>query len=101
MPLPVMTAEQRAAALAKARVVQQERSRMIAAVRAGELSLAEVFDRTDDMAKRTRVGRLLRALPGHGPVAVGRVLAEAGVDADKRIGTLNPSQRARLLAPQG
>lgn len=97
MALPVMTPEQRAAALAKARVAQRERASMIAAVRSGTSSLAEVLDRPDELARRTRIGQVLRAIPGYGPVRVTGLLAELGVEADKRLGTLTAAQRLRLL----
>ncbi|MGQ0842609.1 MAG: integration host factor, actinobacterial type [Sporichthyaceae bacterium] len=97
MPPPQMTPEQRTAALAKARAAQQERSAMIAAVRSGELALPQVFERTDDIARRTRLGQVLRALPGYGPVKVAALCTEVGVDPDRRLGVLAAPQRARLL----
>lgn len=101
MALPIMTPEQREAALAKARQSRLERSAMLAAVKTKELSFAEVLDREDDVAKRTRVVQLLRAVPGYGPVMVASVLSECGVDDKRRVGKLSPQQRERLLAHVG
>ena len=71
MALPNLTPEQRQAALAKAAQARRDRAELLAAVTSRQTSLAEVFDRADDLAKRTRVVQVLRAVPGYGPAKVG------------------------------
>ena len=98
MPLPPLTPEQRAGALAKATEARQARSALLARVKAGELTPGQVFERTDDeIVKKTRVLRVLRALPGYGPAKVTALMAASGVDARRRVGGLTGAQRAKLL----
>lgn len=96
MPLPTMTPEQRAAALAKAAEVRQARSALIAAVKSGEVTVSDLFDREDEITKRTKVVSVLRALPGWGKVRVANCLAECGIDETRRLGGLTAGQRDRL-----
>lgn len=96
MPLPTMTPEQRAAALAKAGEVRQARSALIGAVKSGAVKAADLLDREDEIAKRTKVTAVLRALPGWGKVKVSTCLSECGIDETRRLGGLTPAQRERL-----
>jgi hypothetical protein len=99
MPLPTMTPEQRADALAKATEARQARSALLARVRSGALTLGQVFERADDeIVKKTRVLQVLRALPGYGASKVAALMATSGVDEKRRVGGLTNAQRAKLLA---
>ena len=99
MPLPTMTPEQRAGALAKAQEARQARSGFLAQVKSGALTLEQVFERADDdVVKKTRVSQVLRALPGYGTAKVAAVMATSGVDEKRRVGGLTSTQRAKLLA---
>ena len=60
-------------------------------------SLAEVFDRGDDITKRKRVVRELGAVPGFGLATVVALMAVCGVEAACRVGGLSEQQRRRLL----
>jgi hypothetical protein len=74
MALPVLSPEQRQEALAKAREARAARSVLLAEVKAGTLTLADVLRRDDDLARKTKVAQVIRALPGVGKArAVGRV----------------------------
>jgi hypothetical protein len=98
MVLPIMTPEQRTDALAKATEARQARSVLLAQVKSGELTPAQVFERTDDeIVKKTRVLRVLRALPGYGPAKVTALMTASGVDEKRRVGGLTGAQRAKLL----
>lgn len=96
MALPTMTPEQRAAALAKAAEVRTARSELIAAVKTGKVTVAEVIERSDDIAKKTKVASVLRALPGWGKVKVTTCLTDCGIDEARRFGGLTAGQRDRL-----
>ena len=96
MALPTMTPEQRTAALAKAAEVRQARSALIAAVKSGQLKVTDLMDRQDDLAKRTKVATVLRALPGWGKVKVATCLTDCGIDEARRFGGLTDGQRDRL-----
>ena len=96
MPLPPMTPEQRARALAKATEARSARSALLADVKAGTVKPEQVFGRDDDVAKKTRVAQVLRSLPGYGPAKVTALLAAAGIDEKRRVGGLTAAQRTRL-----
>jgi S13-like H2TH domain len=97
MALPTMTPEQRASALAKATEARQARSVLLTQVKSGDLTLEQVFDRPDEIAKKTRVLQVLRALPGYGPAKVTALMTSSGVDEKRRVGGLTSAQRTRLL----
>jgi hypothetical protein len=97
MPLPTMTPEQRESALAKAAEARKARSALLAEVKSGGLELKDLFARSDDVAKKTRVVQVLRALPGYGPAKVTTLMTDSGVDEKRRVGGLSSSQRTKLL----
>ena len=97
MALPVLSPEQRQAALAKAAEARTARSRVLAAVAAGQLSIAEVLDRSVDTTRRTKTEAVLRALPGYGKAKVAALMDECGIDPQRRVGGLGQVQRAKLL----
>jgi ribosomal protein S13 len=98
MALPIMTPQQRMDALAKATEARQARSVLLAQLKSGELTPEQVFERTDDeIVKRTRVLRVLRALPGYGPAKATALMTASGVDEKRRVGGLTGAQRAKLL----
>ena len=97
MPLPTMTPEQRADALAKAAEARTARSELLAKVKSGELTARQVLERDDDIAKKTRVAQVLRALPGYGTAKVTALMASCEIDEKRRVGGLTGGQRARLV----
>jgi len=97
MALPTLSPEQRQAALAKAAEARKARGELLAAVKSGQTSVAEVFGRGDDTAKPVRVSQVLRAMPGYGPAKVAALMTSAGVDDKRRVGGLGEQQRRRLL----
>ncbi|SEH02691.1 hypothetical protein SAMN05444920_12923 [Nonomuraea solani] len=96
----VLTAEQGAMALLKAAQARTARSELLAKVRAGTVTVAEVFAmaQDDDLVKRTKVSQVLRAVPGWGSARVAAVMATCGVEVKRRVGGLGETQRERLLA---
>ncbi len=98
MALPVLSPEQRQVALEKAREARAARSALLASVKEGSLTLADVLGREDDLARRTKVNQVLRALPGVGPARASAVMERAGITADRRVGGLGARQREQLLA---
>jgi signal recognition particle GTPase len=97
MALPTLTPEQRADALAKAQAARKERSELLAKVKAGKVSIAQLLDRTDNVAKKTKVSQVIKALPGYGPAKAAAVMEEAGIDDNRRVGGLGDQQRRKLL----
>ena len=98
MALPTMTPEQRQVALTKAREARAARSALLAEVKAGTLTLADVLGREDDLARRTKVSQVLRAVPGVGPARAAAIMERAGIPPERRVGGLGARQREQLLA---
>jgi hypothetical protein len=94
--LPVLTPQQRAAALAKAAPARQARSQLPAGLKSGALSLTDVLARDDDVARKTKVTALVKSLPGYGPARTAAVLEAAGIARTRRLGALSDQQRKRL-----
>ena len=76
MALPTLTPEQRAEALAKAQAARKKRSELLASVKAGKTSIAQVLAKTDDITKKTKVSQVIRAMPGYGPAKAAAVMEE-------------------------
>lgn len=98
MAVPTMTPQQRAKALEKAAEARTARCALLAGVRSGTTSVAEVFDRRgEELVKKTRVVQVLRAVPGYGPARVAALMAVSGVTEKRRVGGLTAQQRERLV----
>ncbi len=98
MALPVLSPEQRQEALQKAREARAARPALLAEVKAGTLTLADVLGRDDDLARKTKVAQVLRALPGVGKARIAAIIERAGIPAQRRAGGLGARQREQLLA---
>jgi hypothetical protein len=101
MALPALTPEQRQAALEKAREARKARSELLAALKAGTITMTEVLAREDDVAKKTKVAATVKALPGYGPARASAVLPQAGIPDMRRIGGLGEQQRRKLTPALG
>ena len=98
MALPVLSPEQRQAALQKAREARTARSALLADLKAGTLTLADVLGRDDDLARKAKVAQVVRALPGVGKARAAAIMERAGIPSERRIGGLGARQREHLLA---
>lgn len=98
MALPALSPEQRQAALEKAREVRAARSAVLASLKEGTITLADVLGREDDTARRTKVSQVIRALPGIGQARAAAIMERAGITPDRRVGGLGARQREQLLA---
>jgi hypothetical protein len=97
MALPTLSPEQRQKALEKAREARAARSVLLADLKEGTISLADVLGREDNTARRTKVAQLIRALPGVGPARASAALERVGILSDRRVGGLGVRQREQLL----
>jgi len=98
MPLPALSPEQREAALQKAREARAARSALLAGLKAGTLTLADVLGRDDDLARKTKVAQVVRAVPGVGKARAAAIMERTGIPAERRIGGLGARQREQFLA---
>lgn len=97
MSAPTTTPQQREEALARAAQARRERRAMLDGLADPTLSVAAVLTRTDDVARKTRVAQVVRALPGYGPVRTRRVMGAVGIDSRRRVGGLGTRQTRELL----
>jgi hypothetical protein len=100
---PVLSAEQRAAALEKATRIRKERSEVKRQLKDGAVSLAAVLDRASrsEAIAKMRVLALLESLPAMGKVKARRLLDQVGISESRRVQGLGANQRAELLRIAG
>jgi guanylate kinase len=95
---PQLTADQRSAALAKAKQSRQERSLVKSKVKSGELSLSEVFNLADKdpVIAKMRVAELLAAINGVGKIRAQAIMERLDISPTRRIQCLGKHQVASL-----
>jgi hypothetical protein len=104
VPVPPLTAEQRAAALQKAAAARRTRAAVSAELHhAGEhpgAALAAVVARAadDEAIAKMRVAALLDALPGIGKVRAAEIMGRLAISPTRRVRGLGAKQRAALAA---
>ncbi len=99
MPLPTLSPEQRAAALAKAAEVRKARAELKEKLKKGELTLAELLDKAeqDDVVGKLKVSSVLQALPGIGKVKAVQTMEKLKIAESRRLRGLGEQQRKALL----
>ena len=96
---PVLTEEQRKAALEKAAEARRVRADLKDRLKMGSISLTEVLDQAteDEIVGKTKVLAVLESLPGVGKVKARRLMEEIGIAESRRLRGLGDQQRAALL----
>lgn len=96
---PILTAEQRAAALAKSTAARQVRASVKARVKTGDLSLSAVLAlaQNDEAIAKMRAVELLESFAGVGKVRALSILDRLGISQTRRLQGLGVSQRQSLL----
>lgn len=99
MTVPVRSDAQRADALAAALAARQERSRLRAALKARDLTAADVIDGApgNPLWGGIRVSWLLECVPGIGSVRAERIMSTLQIAPSRRVQGLGDRQRAALL----
>jgi hypothetical protein len=100
MPLPpVLTPEQRAAALEKAAAARRERAEVKEKLKAGGLTLEQLFAQGDgnETIAKLKVVAALESLPGVGKVKARRLMQELDISESRRLRGLGDNQRRKLL----
>ena len=99
MPVPDLAPEQRRAALAKAAEARRIRAELKQMLKAGEVTIGEVLDRSRsaDALAKMRVTEVIEAMPAYGPVKARRLMEELDIAPTRRLRGLGPRQRAALL----
>ncbi|MEI6401675.1 MAG: integration host factor, actinobacterial type [Actinomycetota bacterium] len=98
---PVLTPEQRAAALAKAAEVRTARAAVKNRLKLGSITLAEALASTDETISKLKVVSLLESLPGVGKVKARKLMEEIGIADNRRVQGLGQQQKAALLEQLG
>lgn len=96
---PVLTAEQRNAALEKARASRARRADVKSEVRKGNLSIEDIFTLTqsDEAVAKMRVAELLESYAGVGKVRAIATLDRLGISRTRRLQGLGTHQRQALI----
>lgn len=96
---PVLTADDRAAALAKAAEARRARAELKQLLKMGSISLRDAIDRTpnDEVIAKTKVLTVLESLPRLGKVKSRRLLEAIGIAESRRMQGLGEHQKAKLL----
>lgn len=96
---PVLTPEQRQAALEKAAVARRARSELKEQLKMGSLPLLELFEKADadEIVGKMKVVAALESLPGVGKVKARRTMEQIGISDSRRLRGLGEQQRKSLL----
>ena len=96
---PSLTQEQRVAASRAAVANRRRRAEVKKLVKAGELSLQQLFELAQDeeCVAQMRAYDLISALPAIGEVKAARIMKSASIAQTRRIRGLGPRQREQLF----
>jgi hypothetical protein len=99
MAPPVLTDEQRAAALARAAEVRRVRAELKQLLKTGSVTFAELLERAagDPAVAGMKVYAVLSSLPGTGKVKAKRMMETHGIAESRRLRGLGERQKAALL----
>ena len=100
---PVLTPEQRAAALKKAAEARTARAELKEKLKMGSLTLRDALEKADNdpVIGKLKVLNLLESLPGLGKVKARRLMEEIGIAETRRVQGLGAQQRQSLLDQLG
>lgn len=101
MSLPVLSPEQRAAALEKGLAVRRLRAELKRDLGNGKTSLETAIESDQDFIRKTKLIDLLKALPKIGPQKAAEIMAELKIAPNRRVGGLTAGQKQRLAARFG
>lgn len=93
---PVLSTEQRRAALQKAAAHRKARAQFKDEVRSGARHWSEALDASEIAIKKMRVKELIEALPGFGSLRALAILDRAGISHTRRVQGLGIAQREKL-----
>jgi len=99
MQPPQLSAEQRAAALAKAAEARKRRAEVKELLKTGSLSFAELLTKADEDALLggLKVEAVLSSMPGTGKIKAKRLMEAHGIAGNRRLRGLGERQRESLL----
>ena len=102
MAIPQLSAEERQAALEKAKAARIKRAEVRDQLKAGELTLEQVLDMKDDaVVGRMKVSTLIETLPGYGKAKAEKIMKDLQIAESRRLRGLGDRQRTALLERLG
>ncbi len=98
MPLPVLTPEQRAAALEKAAEARRIRAALKVRLKSSGASLADVLTdgESDEVIGKMKVVAVLESMPGVGKVRAQQIMERLEISPSRRVRGLGVKQREAL-----
>lgn len=99
MPVPELTPQQRATALASATEARRARAQVRRRLACAEARIGDIIAEgvTSPAIARMRVLALLESMPGVGPVTAGRIMDELGIARSRRVRGLGDHQARALV----
>ena len=98
MAIPQLSAEERKAALEKAKAARIKRAEVRDQLKSGELSVKDVLAQKDDpVVGRMKVSTLIETLPGYGKAKSEKIMSELQIAESRRLRGLGAHQEAALL----
>lgn len=98
MAIPQLSADERKAALEKAKAARIKRAEVRDQLKSGKLTVKEVLDQKDDpVIGRMKVSTLIETLPGYGKAKSEKVMSELQIAESRRLRGLGARQEAALL----
>lgn len=100
MPLPPLSASERAAALEAAARARKVRAEIKTDLKNGKRSLKEVIElgKSDEIVGKMKVSALIESMPGVGKVRATAIMEKVGIASSRRIKGLGIHQTRELLA---
>jgi len=98
VPLPPLTPEQRAAALAKAAEARRERAVVKNRLKHSGASLTEILKegQGNEVVGKMKVSSVLESMPGVGKVRARKIMERLGISESRRVRGLGSNQLAAL-----
>ncbi len=98
MAIPQLSADERKAALEKAKAARIKRAEVRDQLKSGKLTVKDVLDQKDDpVIGRMKVSTLIETLPGYGKAKSEKVMSELQIAESRRLRGLGARQEAALL----
>ena len=98
MAIPQLSAEERKAALEKAKAARIKRAEVRDQLKSGKLSVKDVLAQKDDpVVGRMKVSTLIETLPGYGKAKSEKIMSELQIAESRRLRGLGARQEAALL----
>ncbi|AJC11939.1 MAG: integration host factor, actinobacterial type [Berryella intestinalis] len=98
MAIPQLSAEERKAALEKAKAARIKRAEIREQLKSGKLSVKDILGMKDDpVVGRMKVSTLIETLPGYGKAKSEKIMAELQIAESRRLRGLGERQQTALL----